>query len=105
MMSGVVLFEGSDLKVTLQDRSDGPVVVTFTEHHARYPIAEGFGDRFLEKQGIASVSFISKANHWWQTAEMHQAIDLVRKHSAIASRRKIGYGSSMGAYGAILFAS
>jgi tetratricopeptide (TPR) repeat protein len=84
---------------------DGRVcVVTFSNWTAR-PRRDrpGFGERFLCDRGLSAVYVTSAGNDWWQYEEMERLGPLL---CGIRQRypRLVTYGSSMGAYGAILFA-
>ncbi|MDB5972502.1 MAG: hypothetical protein JWQ90_4952 [Hydrocarboniphaga sp.] len=98
------IFEGKDLRVVgrLFDRSLDQLVITFTGRAAAPPVAKGFGENYLIKRQISAVHFISKDNHWWQTAELRQAIDEVERLGLIQNRGLTLYGSSMGAYAALM---
>lgn len=102
--AGQIVFEGDDLRV--RDRpaaGSRDVVVTFTGRSSKPPVPKGFGEDFLAKRGIAAVHFISKANHWWQTAETDAAVDQV-KRDIVADRfdRVTLYGSSMGGFASLI---
>lgn len=97
-------FEGQDLRVVLRlfDR-DPDLFITFTGRAANPPVPSGFGETFFRKRGLSAVHFISKANHWWQTPEVDQAIAALREAGILSGRRQITlYGSSMGGYSALV---
>ncbi|HEY4114904.1 MAG TPA: hypothetical protein VGM17_12690 [Rhizomicrobium sp.] len=105
---GKLLFEGRDILARGYFPDDArTLIVSFTsrtENPEQGHRKEGFGERFLDASGVAYLCFISRANHWWQTAEVEdcfRAIDA--KYGLERYQRVITYGSSMGAYGALIF--
>lgn len=104
-MKEVNLFENSNLKVVAFDNGSSDCIITFS-NWSKYPAKvdrEGFAKPFIDKKNISSVYFISKKNHWWQIAEIYFAISLVNSYTQSRYNRITLYGSSMGAYGALLF--
>jgi tetratricopeptide (TPR) repeat protein len=99
-----VIFAGDDIEVRHRDMGGDICVVTFTSVWP-VPHVEGFGEEFFADRGISAIHFLSRWNHWWQTAEMAGLAERIR---AIATghgyRRILTYGASMGAYGAALHA-
>ncbi|WP_428311556.1 hypothetical protein [Hydrocarboniphaga sp.] len=98
------IFDGRDLHVVgrLHERSADQLVITFTGRAAAPPVAKGFGENYLMKRQISAVHFISKDNHWWQTAELQQALDELLRLGLTRDRALTLYGSSMGAYAALM---
>lgn len=103
-----LLFAGNDISVRSVLSSNTDLwAVTFAnfERHPQ-PGRPGFGEAFLKKNGISALHFVSSANHWWQTPEIITAIaraqEFLEKHFSSATR--VGYGSSMGGYGVLLYA-
>jgi hypothetical protein len=105
----LICYEGKDILVRADLQPAGEVLfVTFSsrrEHESKGgPRRDGFGERFLASRNIPFICFVNKANHWWQTAEVPEAIgQLRREHSFERFSRVVTYGASMGAYGALLF--
>lgn len=102
------LFEGKDLRVRATTHGGGgAMIVTFTTLVPDDgPQDEGFAEKPLNAQGIDNLLFISLRNHWWQTPEMPEAIRAAQDFLQRAAPPRIaGYGASMGAYGALLYAS
>ena len=99
-----IIFDGDHVTVRAQVLGSEEVVATFTHLYGdRAPPDLGFGEAFFGKHRISGIYFIAKWSHWWQTPEMMDAADAVRRHGLLSSsRRRVGYGSSMGAYGALL---
>lgn len=102
-----VLFDGKDLLLRANlhdDRSN--LVVTFSPRSlAGYSPGPGFAEVPLNKQAVNNLVFIAKWNHWWQTAEMAEALAIARDFLApLGLQRLSAYGSSMGGYGALMCA-
>ena len=102
-----VIYDGADILVRAAlSPVSRTVVVTFSprrEHGERGgPRRVGFGETFLRDENIPVICFISKANHWWLTPEMDEAIEQIRDRLA-GYDRVVTYGVSMGAYGALAF--
>jgi tetratricopeptide (TPR) repeat protein len=97
-------FEGKDLRVVLRlFERDPDLFITFTGRAANPPVPSGFGETFFRKRGLSAVHFISKANHWWQTPEVDQAIAALREAGILSGKRQITlYGSSMGGYAVLV---
>lgn len=97
-------FEGRDLRVILRLFDDDPnLFITFTGRTPKPPVPNGFGEAFFLKRRLSAVHFISKANHWWQTPEVSEAIDALRKAGILSGKRQITlYGSSMGGYAVLI---
>jgi tetratricopeptide (TPR) repeat protein len=94
------VFSGADVDLRHRDMGGDICVVTFTSLSPT-PHQEGFGERFFDKRGISAIHFLSKWNHWWQSAEMSDAIAQAKRLiAAHGYRRVIVYGASMGGYGA-----
>ena len=68
------------------------------------PHEYGFGEPTFAKRGLSAVHVIGLSNHWYQTPAMAEALDHVRTLAAPFARR-VAYGSSMGAYGALRYAA
>jgi hypothetical protein len=98
-----VVFESADVTVA-HDAGDGGqrCVVTFSSLNVH---THGFGDAFFARHGVTAYHFVAKWNHWWQPASLRDAVRAVEKALRGAGRRPaMTYGSSMGAYGAALYA-
>lgn len=105
-MTRELIFKGADLDVFYYKAAGSQALfVTFTNFGGVVPRL-GFAEEFVEKQGYSGLYFIQKANHWWQTPEVFEAIAAIKATGLLrAHPKKIGYGSSMGGYGAILFSA
>lgn len=105
---GKVLFEGQDILVRGHFPGDvKTLMVSFTsriENKATGHRKEGFGERFLDASGVAYLCFINRRNHWWQTREVENAYRAIDEEYQLSRYPRVGtYGSSMGAYGALIF--
>lgn len=102
-----VIFESSNLRVREISPFRSPIVaVTFSERaDAQQQLDRpGFGQDFLRKAEIDGIFVTCRGNDWYQYPETPKAL------AVIAERAKrypevVTYGSSMGAYAAIRFAS
>lgn len=95
-----VLFVGRDVRVVLQPAASPVVVATF--NWGKYQ-AEGdhfYADGLMHKLGHAAVGIVSTRPHWYVCEEMPQALAVARQAMANHPLR-VGYGYSMGAYGAL----
>lgn len=93
--------ENLEVFTNFVDGETDNLVVSFTSR-SDYPQLTGFGESFFKKNGISSICFISKSNHWWQLPEMELVLNVVEP--LLSSYRYIvTYGASMGAHGALVF--
>lgn len=100
-------YRGKQLRVRWSGGTDTTsAFVTFSNYESMPSLTRpGFGESFFAKRGISAVHFIAASNHWWQTPELHEALNEVGSRlMALGVERRIGYGSSMGGYGALLCA-
>ncbi len=65
-------------------------------------LTEGFGERFLAREGIDAVHVVTAKNDWFQNDDTRECIEVIKE---IASNYDlvVTYGSSMGGYGALNF--
>lgn len=103
-MSGIQ-FDGADIRISANEHfvrgaRKGVPFVTFSSR-SRQPISPIFGGDFFARRGIPALHVQSKWNHWWHTPEMAELAEVI-------ARLRLGpsvlYGSSMGGYGALMFA-
>ena len=68
-------------------------------------VGVGFGGELLLRNGFDVVAFKSAKNLWYQnlSAEMLADVENFISNSSISYAKRVAYGSSMGAYAAILF--
>jgi hypothetical protein len=109
-MLPVILHDGPDIRVRANLHADantsaGHVVVTFSPMLSAHAAADvGFAEEPLNKLAVSNVVFIAKWNHWWQTDEMAIAVSATQRWLTQNNPAQIsGYGSSMGAYGALMY--
>lgn len=108
-MDRTILFDGKEIVLIDAGLSagQGPVCVTFSAlsltKWADRPHV-GFGEKFLRGKGIPSLHFVAKRNHWWQVSDMQDCLALASQVLQPGTRR-FGYGSSMGAYGALNYST
>ena len=102
--AGALLFESDQVRIRhCPGRSDGLLVVTFANFYQPQSKDEpGFGERLLRAEGIGAIHVTCGSNRWYQYPEMLRLGELV---AGVRGRyREVAtYGSSMGAYAAILF--
>ena len=100
-----ILYRSPALEVRRVVAGDGRrQVVTFDSYHEPHGLDRpGFGEAFFRSEGVTAIHVLSHANDWFQTSEIHEIIQIIRKASA-AAERLLTYGSSMGGYGALRFA-
>jgi hypothetical protein len=98
------LFSGENVELVLNgDPTDASLCVTFSPLiRKEQPALTGFAEKFLSDRNVPTLHFITKRNHWWQVADMEECVKFAQP-AIDASKRRVGYGSSMGAFGAIKF--
>lgn len=103
------LFEGRDLALDVYDGGHAVSIVTF-ESRNKYISATkpsrfgpGFGRGRFAPLGFNEYLVKRSRNHWYQTAEMRTVAEII--NSRTSGTRVITYGSSMGGFAAINFAS
>ena len=108
-MSEGYIFRGKDLscRESLSTSSDSTLVVTFQQRMAKdSDFSEnqiGFGESYLKARNINAIHILSHWNHWYQTPEIFDCIrSILNSRLYRDARRVVLYGSSMGAYGALL---
>jgi tetratricopeptide (TPR) repeat protein len=99
------LFRSGDLLVRhIAGHHSACCVVTFDSFtDYRSLDRPGFGEHFFAGAGIDAIHVIPRDNHWYQYADMAEAMARVRE-AASRYARVVTYGSSMGAYAAIRLA-
>lgn len=73
---------------------------SFTDH--RTLDRSGFGEAFFHSIRVDAIHVLSRENNWYQHPEFMEALDQVR-NAAKTYRRRVVYGSSMGAYAAVRY--
>ncbi|WP_156963859.1 hypothetical protein [Muricoccus aerilatus] len=95
------MYEDNDLIVRSVLQGGKKCFVTFAPlDHGKL---DGFGEQFLLRGGYSAIHVVAKWNHWYQLPQMKPAIEaIVGKISNNSFEVTIAYGSSMGAYGALM---
>ncbi|MDN4630955.1 tetratricopeptide repeat protein [Sphingomonas sp. PsM26] len=79
-------------------------VITFDHHSIGDGFdREGFGESFLQANGISAIHVLGRGNDWYQYEDIFAAAAVVRAATSGAARR-VAYGSSMGGYAAVRLA-
>ncbi|WP_444936606.1 hypothetical protein ACJJIW_02165 [Microbulbifer sp. JMSA004] len=109
-MQEELIFIGNQVSCRYVSVSDGgtPLAITFQQRlpeNVDKSINQlGFAQRFLEKIKINAFHVLIHENHWYQTGEIFECIEAIKKRSEYnLATRRILYGSSMGAYASLLF--
>ena len=103
---GIVLFDNGHTVIEA-GQYQAPrlgVVVTFSSFGENDPSRDGFGQKFLEKQGYAVVSVKKRHDNWYRDlsfADFTEALESVLG----GFNRRFTYGTSMGGYAALYYAS
>ncbi|MDM5075561.1 hypothetical protein OB931_04055 [Aeromonas media] len=97
-----LLYKGQHIALYIDDVSTSDVIFTFSGHGANPK--DLYGDGFIQSLGFSGVFFVALANHWWQTEELSEAINIANSNTYTHTNR-IAYGQSMGGYGALLCAA
>lgn len=99
------IFLGRDLMahaVEPDERLTNVLVVTFGSLDTQIAAGvRGFGEEFLLKNGVSAIHILPRKKNWYQTAELNKVIELV-VYEASRFAGIVTYGSSMGAYAALL---
>ncbi|MDH1268917.1 hypothetical protein N5C81_14930 [Rhizobium pusense] len=109
-----VIYRGEDVAVfaDIKDMPEDLLTVTFTPRLLIDRDISGdlsqFSNTyaFFKKRNIPSMCIVSRTSCWWQTPDAWAAIEAVRRHGILNRySRRWAYSSSMGATGALMFAS
>lgn len=102
-----MVFTGEHVQVTFDRHQSDVLVVTFSDHfHKEGGFRKGFGELPLRDANLTTIHVKSSFNHWWQTTEIFEAINLVKAVSVgYGAPSLVTYGASMGGYAAIHFAN
>ncbi|WP_156395781.1 hypothetical protein [Bosea sp. Leaf344] len=99
------IYRSKNLLVKAAHRGGVHCVVTFDPHAEDEQMKRlAFGEEFFDRHSISVVHVLSRRNRWYHEADWRKAITAV-KSAASGYQRVITYGSSMGGYGALRFAS
>lgn len=96
-----ILFDGQCYRARGEIRPDDSVIVVTFDHWSPSPTVHGAGyaEEFLKKRGYNWICIKTNINDWWQSDEFDDLAAVVRR--ATLGRRLVGYGGSMGGFGAI----
>lgn len=103
------LFTGNDVALDVYDGNHPVSIVTFESRDKNIsatepsPFGPGFGRGRFAPLGINEYLVKRNRNHWYQTDEMTKVAEIIRGRTS--GTRVITYGSSMGGFAAINFAS
>ncbi|WP_428821449.1 tetratricopeptide repeat protein [Microbulbifer sp. MCCC 1A16149] len=86
-------------------RDENLVFVTFDNWEAKPPAKARFAEKFVSAAGYSHLHFSCVGNDWWQYKEFLPICKEIGEIIASRFSWRVGYGSSMGAYGALLFSS
>ena len=104
-MDDGIIHDGAQYRVVHRRVSDDPLTVVFFESLLPTPsrLAPPTAQEFFVRRGINFVGIRPAQNDWYQQEEIFAALAAVRR--ATPGARLVGYGGSMGGYGAINFAA
>ncbi|MCB8879863.1 hypothetical protein ACELLULO517_06430 [Acidisoma cellulosilytica] len=101
----VTLFKSDFYQVDLFQSGNRNLAVTFTEAGNRTLEGNGFGGSFLSKYNFDVLAIKSNRDNWYSDLplEILAGIDDIIAKTNDQYDHRVGYGSSMGAYAAMLF--
>ncbi|WP_338664615.1 tetratricopeptide repeat protein [Pararoseomonas sp. SCSIO 73927] len=107
MSEARTLFDDGGVRVRAVDgHGSDVVVVTFAPWQRQQNVAaEGFGETFLASSGIDAIHVTCARNDWYQAEAMAAVIPTITAALEGQSRRRVGYGSSMGGFAALTFSA
>jgi glycosyltransferase involved in cell wall biosynthesis len=97
------VFENESIAVDLISIGSDKLAVTFQPYDYLGFEAKGFGENFFISLGYDVLCFKTTENDWYQTASIEDMTHLAEEYLQ-HYRLRVGYGSSMGGYGALYFA-
>lgn len=80
------------------------LILSFSSFGDNDPLSEGFGQRFLERNGCAVISVKKRADNWYRDLPFDELVEVLAPFRQQYDRL-FTYGASMGAYAALYFAS
>jgi hypothetical protein len=98
------IFHGDQLIAKLAQPSvpHSRLIVTFDHFVQRKQDFDQDKELFFAKHGVSHLHVYTRSNHWFQVAESY-ALAEVLNEAAKEFTQVVAYGSSMGAYGALIF--
>ena len=103
------LYSGRDMRATLLcPKTESPsqtLFVTFSNFRGAPSLEDdGFGQDILNKMGIPAINIVTAGNTWFQSPEVFDLAQTVLKTRSKFAK-SVGYGSSMGGYGAMMLSN
>ena len=103
------LYSGRDMRATLLcPKTESPsqtLFVTFSNFRGAPSLEDdGFGQDLLNKMGIPAIHIVTAGNTWFQSPEVFDLAQTVLKTRSKFAKA-VGYGSSMGGYGAMMLSN
>ncbi len=101
-----VLFSSDEIQVRIRKCPDmSRIVVVFDAYsHSSDLNRKAWGEAYFTKHNITAVYVLGRANDWYQFETTAAALDAIRSATRDAAR-VMTYGTSMGGYAAVRFAS
>ncbi|WP_420138239.1 alpha/beta hydrolase [Sphingomonas sp.] len=101
-----ILYRSPALEVRHVPAGDGRrQVVTFDSYHEQPGVDRpGFGEAFFAGENVGAIHILSHSNDWFQHTDIPEVLSIIRDVCG-KSDRLLTYGSSMGGYAALRFAS
>jgi tetratricopeptide (TPR) repeat protein len=101
-----ILFRSERLEIRRVPAGDGRIrAVTFDSYHERPDLDRpGFGEDYFATRGITAIHVLCSSNDWFQYDDFPALLSRIRD-GADGAERVLAYGSSMGGYAALRFAS
>ncbi|UPK33966.1 hypothetical protein IVB18_38265 [Bradyrhizobium sp. 186] len=97
-----LLFSSEELDVSFLPGASDFLLVTFSALDFSTKTDAFWGRYFAEKNGISALGFVAKKNNWYPRRFVEEGLKSVMPRIRHMPRR-ITYGSSMGAYGAVKY--
>jgi len=98
------LFSSDEIEVTYLPGASDFLLLTFCAIDFDTKIDAFWGRHFAQKAGYAALGFVARRNNWYPRKDM-MACRASIQHVLDRYQAKITYGSSMGGYGAVKYAS
>ena len=99
-MACTILYEDDEIRVVRRPGASDFTLVTFGPLNAVRDVRQFWGERPAEKLNLDAVGFVCKGDAWYPASAMARAAPLVRGSLRPLA---IGYGFSMGGYGALKY--
>jgi hypothetical protein len=96
-----ILADTEHVRVVYDPRDRDTVVITFSQMDFDRVGEAYYGERVFTKLGFSVLGVVAKANNWFPAVAMRRVLRTIDLGVVGAHRRRVAYGSSMGAYGAL----